>query len=276
MHPAFARVDHRPWPPPAGRWVWRQSWRDLLFAHWPVHATTLRRLVPASLEVQEFEGTSWVGVVPFRMAGVMRRPFPDLPWVSAFPELNLRLYVERDGRPGVWFLSLDAANSLAVWAARRWFFLPYFHARMGVTEQAGKIRFHSERIGSGVDLEGKFPIRFAAEYGPTSEPYEAQAGTLEHWLTERYCLYAQSPDGSLYRADVHHAPWPLQKAEALIPINDLPSPHGLPLDLFEVAPSLLHFARRLDVVVWPLERVAEPCRVKERAPVHLQPALRPA
>ncbi len=97
MHPALRRLDHRPWPVPTRRWTWRQSWYDLLFAHWPVPAADLRPLVPDGLRIQEFDGTSWVGVVPFRMVGVMRRPLPDLPWVSAFLELNVRLYVELDG-----------------------------------------------------------------------------------------------------------------------------------------------------------------------------------
>lgn len=276
MHPAFARTDHRPWPCPARWWAWRQSWRDLLFAHWPIPAATVRRLVPDGLAVDEFDGTSWIGVVPFRMAGVMRRPLPDLPWISAFPELNLRLYVERDGNPGVWFLSLDAGNPLAVWAARRWFYLPYFYAQMGVTGQAEQIRYHSQRNGPGLDPGGKEPIRFVAEYRPTSEPYAAKPGTLEHWLTERYCLYAQAPDGTLWRGEIHHQPWPLQRAEALIPINDLFAPHGLSCETLDGPPALLHFARRLDVVVWPLERVTEACRADDRVPAGVQPAFRPA
>ncbi len=108
---------HRPWPIPKRRWIWRQSWCDLLFAHWPIEASQIRRLVPEPLQIDEFDGTSWIGIVPFRMEGVMRRPFPDMPWISAFPELNLRLYVHHQGKPGVWFLSLDATNPLAVWAA---------------------------------------------------------------------------------------------------------------------------------------------------------------
>ncbi|MCH9647175.1 MAG: DUF2071 domain-containing protein [Deltaproteobacteria bacterium] len=243
MHPSLKALDHRPWPLPSAPWTWRQSWRDLLFAHWPVARDVLLPLVPEELEVQEFEGSSWVGVVPFRMSGVMRRPFPDFPGISAFPELNLRLYVEKDGRPGVWFLSLDAANSLAVWAARKFFHLPYSHAAMGLEEDsAGTISYRSRRQSGNQ--------RFEAEYSATSEPYLAQPDSLEHWLTERYCLYARSPDGRLFRGEIHHPPWPLQKAEAEISHNDLweghfPAPTG--------PPALLHFARRIDVVVWNLE-----------------------
>lgn len=276
MHPAFTRTDHRPWPIPDRPWAWRQSWLSLLFAHWPVPAAMLRRLVPPPLTVQEFDGTSWIGVVPFRMEGVARRPLPGLPWISAFPEINLRLYVEHDGRPGVWFLSLDAANPVAVWAARRWFFLPYFHAKMGCVEVGAAVRFHSERIGQTVDSEGKLPVRFVAEYVPVSEPYEAEPGTLEHWLTERYCLYAQSADGCLYRAEVHHHPWPLQRADAQIRINDLATPYQLPIEIFDSHPPLLHFAKRLDVVVWPLERVTERCRAWKPATVAARPAFHPA
>lgn len=247
MHPTLDRVDHRPWPLPGGRWTWRQSWCDLLFAHWPVAADVLRPLVPPELSVQEFDGMSWVGIVPFRMQGVMRRPFPDLPGLSAFPELNVRLYVERDGKPGVWFLSLDAANAVAVWAARRFFHLPYFHARMNVDPLEAGFEFRSSRLRSPRG------VRFAARYHPTSDPYESRPGTLEHWLTERYCLYASSPAGRLYRAEVHHHPWPLQHADAEITRNELPASHGLELS---GPPTLVHFSRRINVVAWSPEPVA--------------------
>ena len=224
----------------------RQSWLDLLFAHWPVPAAALRPLVPPSLEIQAHGGTSWVGVVPFRMEGVMARGLPDVPGVSAFAELNLRIYVERDGKPGVWFISLDAANSLAVWAARRLFHLPYFRADMSVRNEAGCIRYDSVRRASGAR------VAFRGEYGPTSEVLEVKPGSLEHFLTERYCLYAQDAGGSLLRAEIHHAPWPLQRASAAIEENTIGDAQGIAL---AGAPSLLHFARRLDVVVWPIERV---------------------
>ncbi len=208
-------------------------------------ASVLQPLVPEPLEVQEFDGTSWVGVVPFRMQGVMRRPLPDLPYFSAFPELNLRLYVEHDGKPGVWFLSLDAANVVAVWAARRFFHLPYFHSRITMDGLPERVDYVCKRLSiKGVDFE--------ARYEPSSAPYESQPGSLEHWLTERYCLYAQSPRGRIFRAEVHHEPWPLQRAEAEISKNELLEPHGLSLD---GPPQLLHFSRHIDVVVWPLVTV---------------------
>lgn len=241
MHSALSQIMHRPWPVPQRRWTWRQSWHDLLFAHWPVSSALLRPLVPEGLEIQEFDGTSWLGVVPFRMSGVMRRPLPDVPWVSAFPELNVRLYVVRDGKPGVWFLSLDATNPLAVWAARRFFFLPYFRARISLRYEEDGIHYSSQRPGA----------EFLGQYRPTSDVYQAAPGTLEHWLTERYCLYARGPDGSLWRNEVHHLPWPLQAARATIERNTMLGAHGIAL---QGAP-LLHFARRIDVVVWDGERL---------------------
>lgn len=245
MHPAFSRIDHRPWPVPARPWSWRQSWRELLFAHWPVPAAVLEPYVPKPLRVQEFDGTAWIAAVPFRMAGVMRRPLPDLPWVSAFPELNVRLYVEHGGKPGVWFLSLDATNPLAVWAARRFFHLPYYRARMSLTRQRDTIRYRSER-------SERPAATFRASYRPTSDVYASVPGSLEHFLTERYCLYAQAPDGSLRINEVHHLPWPLQKAEAEIETNTMLAVHGLAVD---GPPALLHYAHRIDVVVWGAERV---------------------
>ncbi len=224
----------------------RQSWHDLLFAHWPVPARALRALVPPSLAIQEFDGTSWVGVVPFRMSGVMVRPLPDLPGVSAFPELNLRLYVERDGKPGVWFVSLDATNALAVWAARRFFDLPYFRADMTTrpVDDGERIHYVCRRRDAGVRFEGT--------YGPTSDVHRAQPGTIEHFLTERYCLYAQTRDGGIRRTNIHHRPWPLQAATAQIDENTVGDAQGIALP---GAPALLHFSRQLDVVVWSPERV---------------------
>jgi uncharacterized protein YqjF (DUF2071 family) len=229
---------------PSGLWRWRQSWHDLLFAHWRVPADRLKFFVPPGVTIQEFDGTSWVGLVPFRMEGVMMRPLPDLPGVSAFSELNLRLYVEVDGRPGVWFVSLDAANQLAVWAARLLFQLPYFYATMTVRQQHDHIHYRSLRRSSA-------RVAFSGTYWPTSAVFESTPGTIEHFLTERYCLYTLGRDGSLLRANIHHQPWPLQLAQAHIDENTIGSGQGIEL---EGPPALLHFSKSLDVVVWPLEQ----------------------
>ena len=242
MHSSLAHFDHRPWPLPSRPWTWRQSWCDLLFAHWPIAADQLRPLVPEGLKIQEFDGTAWVAVVPFRMSGVMLRPFPDLPWISAFPELNVRTYVECEGKAGVWFLSLDATQPLAVWAAQNLFHLPYYRAAMSLTHQEQRIEYRSSRGD----------LRFDGWYRPTSEVYAASPGSLEHWLTERYCLFARDKRKRLWRNDVHHAPWPLQRAEAGFRVNTMLQGHGLSVG---GPPATLHFARRIDVVVWSSERV---------------------
>lgn len=243
-HPAFARLDHRPWALPAGEWSWRQSWCDLAFAHWPVPLSVVRPHVPAALDVQRFDGSAWIGIVPFRMEGVMRRSFPDVPGLSAFPELNVRTYVEHRGKPGVWFLSLDATNALAVWAARRWFHLPYHRARIAVTRRASTLDYRLQREGS--------PVAFDAAYSAVGEPCEAPPGTIEHFLTERYCLYAQPSDRRIARLEVHHAPWPLRRAELELRRSTMMAPWGIALD---GAPALVHFAERVDVVLWAAELV---------------------
>ena len=250
-HPSFAHTDHRPWPLPRGRWSWRQSWRELLFAHWPVPAEVIRPHVPPGLAVQEFDGTSWIAVVPFRMAGVMRRPLPDLPWVSAFPELNVRVYVEAGGKPGVFFFSLDATNPLVVAVGRALFHVPYFWANMSMRREGEWIIYESVRRITNYELRIT-NAEFRGRYRPISEVYAAAPGTLEHFLTERYCLYAVAPDGSLSRTEVHHAPWPLQRAQAEIEANTMTAAGGVAVG---GPPALLHFSKRIDVVVWGSEAV---------------------
>ena len=248
MHPALTRLDHRPWPLPRGRWRWRQSWRDLLFAHWPVPAADLRRFVPEELSIQEYDGTSWVGVVPFRMTGVMIRPLPDLPWVSAFPELNVRLYVERDGKPGVWFLSLDATN--VRWRCGR----PGGSSTCRTGGHVVEFERHPSEFQYRSRLIGTGPTgRFEASYRPTSERFIPQPGSLESFLVERYCLYARSPDGRMYRGEVHHAPWPLHRAEAEVDAAELLGTHGLSVG----GTPILHYSPGVDVVLWPLVRLPD-------------------
>ncbi len=241
------QTAHRPWAPPAGPWIMAQTWSDLLFAHWPVPVSCLEPLLPKGLALDTFEGQAWVAVVPFAMSGVRARFLPAFPGLSAFPELNVRTYVSAQGKPGVFFFSLDAANPVAVAVARRWFHLPYFNAKMGIQRQGGWVEYSSSRTHKHAA-----PAAFGARYRPVSEPFKAAPGTLEHWLTERYCLYAASPEGRLFRAEIHHDPWPLQHAEAEVAANTMARAAGI--DLPVTSPHLL-FARRLDVIVWAPERI---------------------
>lgn len=222
-----------------------QVWHDLLFAHWRVDARALRELVPPTLELDTFDGEAWVGVVPFRMTGVRVRGLPPVPGTSAFAELNLRTYVRHRGKSGVYFFALDAESALAVRAARFLFHLPYYDARMQCRRVGDDVEYDSVRTHPGAS-----PARFAARYGPSGDVHTSIRGTLEHWLTERYCLFAVDARSRVHRADIHHRPWPLQPAHARIEIDTLPAAHGITIP--NEAPRL-HFARRLDVFVWAPE-----------------------
>jgi uncharacterized protein len=223
-----------------------QSWHDLLFAHWPVDAALLRPLIPQQLQIDIFEGTAWLAVVPFRMTGVRLRGTPAMPWLSAFPELNVRTYVTFGEKPGVWFFSLDARNALAVATARAWFHLPYFRARMSCAERAGWIHYQCRRTHRGApagSLKGR--------YRPVGGAFSAQSGTLEHFLTERYCLYTTDARGRVIRGEIHHPPWPLQVAEAEFTGNTMAEASRIVLPARK---ALLHFAKKQEVVVWRPER----------------------
>jgi len=209
----------------------------------------MRPLVPAGLEVDLWDGSAWVGVVPFRMSGVTPRGVPALPWISSFPELNVRTYVTAEGKPGVYFFSLDAANPLAVTLARAWYHLPYFRARMQCADRAGTVSYESRRIGADAEFRGR--------YRPAGGVFPAPSGSIEYFLTERYCLYSIRR-GRLCRAEIHHPPWPLQVAEAEVERDTVAAAAGLRLPH---SPPLLHFARRLDVVAWPLAPVASRARL---------------
>ena len=224
-----------------------QTWHDLLFAHWPIAETELRPLVPRELEIDMQDGQAWIGVVPFRMSGVRLRALPGIPGATAFPELNVRTYVKRGGRAGVWFFSLDATPRIAVAAARAWFHLPYFQARMRCDARGDAIEYASERTHRGAPAAS-----WRGRYEPTGPVSRAPAGSLEHWLTERYCLFARAPDGRVWRGDIHHRPWPLQPARAVIERDTMTAALGLRVP--PAAPHLL-FARRLDVRIWRPQRV---------------------
>ena len=240
-------VDHRPWALPASPWLMRQTWHDLLFAHWPVRPESLRAVVPPELELNLWEGSAWLGVVPFHMSGIRLHGFWAIPGLSAFPELNVRTYVKAGGRSGVYFFSLDAANAIAVACAQRFFLLPYYRAKMQVFPQGNGLEYHSTRIHRGA-----MPVSLEARYKPMGEVFQAQPGGLEHWLTERYCLFTLDRRRKICQCEIHPSPWPLQPAEAEFMVNQMTEAIGIALE----GEPLLHFVRRLDVLIWPLRSIS--------------------
>jgi uncharacterized protein YqjF (DUF2071 family) len=233
-------LEHRPWPLPQRAWTMGQTWEDLLFAHWRVPLEAVRAHVPPELEVELHDGTAWLGITPFRVTALRLRGLPPLPGVSGFLETNVRTYVRSaDEKPGIWFFSLDA-SSRVVEAARRMYKLPYFHARISATRRGEWIDYECARI----EERGRV---LSARYRPDGAVFHAEPGSLEWFLTERYCLYT-ADGGALRRADIHHELWSLQPAEAEVGLTSIS-----PIEV-EGAP-LCHFARRQDVVIWPLEPV---------------------
>ena len=247
MNKILSTTEHRPWPLPKSPWVMTQRWNDLLFAHWPLPAAEITRLIPEGLVVDTFDGSAWVGVVPFWMDKVRFRGIPAIPGASRFPELNLRTYVRErhTNTPGVYFFSLDAANPFAVSAARMFFHLPYYWAHMKVESPSEReVLYSSERLLT------RRPASLRVRYRSLGQP--CLKGGLEAFLTERYALFNYRRGGGLGRVNIHHLPWPLELAEADFEINDLPAAHGIRLPATK---PLLQYSRELVVYIWALERI---------------------
>lgn len=237
-----ARLAVRERPP--GSPVMSQSWGKLLFLHWPIDPAVLRPLIPDGLAMDTWEGRAWVALTPFTMWGVRPRFLPALPWISRFHELNVRTYVHREGIPGVWFFSLDAGRLLPVLGARALFHLPYHHASMSLVEHDGTIDYRSRRRSV------RRPAELQAVWTPGDGLPQAQPGSLEFFLVERYCLYSAQA-GRLFRCRIAHVPWPLRRASlrslrsTMMEAAGFANPEGAPL---------LHAGGPVDVEVWPLER----------------------
>jgi len=238
--------------PTGERVVMRQTWADLLFLHWPVPPETLAPLLPPGLTLDTFEdGRAYVGLVPFTMTGVRPLWSPPVRGLSDFHETNVRTYVHYEGRdPGVWFFSLDAANAIAVRIARTLWKLPYHFARMKIVHDGARLCHETERL-----WPGPLPAACRVEYTPAGTPAPAEPGTLEHFLAERYVLYARSRNGRLLRGQVHHAPYPLQTATLHALDETLVAAAGITLPCPNEPPPLVHYARAVSVEVFGLREV---------------------
>jgi uncharacterized protein YqjF (DUF2071 family) len=243
---------HKPRPLPSGRWLLRQRWNDMLFANWPVPAAALAPLIPEGLQVDTFQGSAWLGIMPFWMEQIKLRGLPPIPGARTFPHLSLRTYVRdpQTGTLGLTFLSLEASNLLAAALGRAFYRLPYHWAEMHMEQRSEReFAFYSRRRFAAR------PVIFKARYrglGPSQRLAESRVGTLEYFLMERYCLFSRNHDGQAIQASLHHVAWPLEEAEAEIEQNDLAAVLGVTLPDQE---PVLHYTRRLAVYVWPSELV---------------------
>jgi uncharacterized protein YqjF (DUF2071 family) len=244
MATQMANAPVNPQPRPRGPFVMHQNWRRLLFLHWARDAVEVQATLPAGLTVDTWKGRAWVGVIPFKMEGVRPRFCPPLPWLSYFPELNVRTYVRDErGRAGIWFYSLDCAQPFAVWAARMIFGLPYFHAVM--QERRGiRIAYRCRRSGAGETAR--------YEYKRGGDPHPAAQGTLEQFLIERYRLFAMRR-GRLVTGEVWHEPYRLQRAE-VVQWSDLPLRQA-GFDTRGTAPDHVIFSPGVDTQIFGIESV---------------------
>lgn len=236
------RTEHRPWPIPSRPWRMKQVWHNLLFAHWPIEVNQIKPFIPPPLEIDTYNGQAWIGVVPFYMSGIRLRNMPPISLTSSVSEINVRTYVTINNKPGVLFLSLDAANLIAVKVARLFYHLPYYYAEISIKKEKNVVHYNSNRLKSDKTFE------FIGKYMPTSPKFNAMKGTLEYWLTERYCLYT-SHRNRLYRCDILHEPWDLQHAEGEIFTNTMIDIDGL--DISNINP-LMHYSEHIEVLTWGL------------------------
>jgi uncharacterized protein YqjF (DUF2071 family) len=243
--------------PPDSQWLFSQNWNDGLFAHFAIDPPTLRRLVPEALTLDLYDGVAWLTITASCTSHLRPSGVPPLPGISFFPQISTRTYVTMQGKPGLYYFSVDAANLSAVWFARIFFRMQYWHSAIqvsGATIQARKpeepsIRFRCSRLHGPAALSGA--AKFDAVYSPTGEPTRARRGSLDEFLTERYCLYSRN-GRKIYRTELHHQPWPLQRATVEIRINSIAEPLGLTL---ASEPVLSHFSRSLKILTWAPENV---------------------
>jgi uncharacterized protein YqjF (DUF2071 family) len=252
-------VEHRPWLPPDTHWLFSQSSNDALFVHFPIDPPILRRLVPEALTLDLYDGVAWLTISPVCTSYLRPSGVPPLPGLSFFPQVNLRTYVTMHGKPGIFNFSVDAANLSAVWFARIFFRVQYWHSKIqvsGATLRARNraettVHFRCSRLHGPAALSG--PVKFDVAYSPVEKIERIRPGSLDEFLMERYCVYSWNRR-KFYRIEVHHQPWPLQQASAEIHANSIAEPLGLTLP---VNPALCHFSRSLKMLVWAPESI--PC-----------------
>jgi uncharacterized protein len=230
---------------PEGQPLMHQNWGKLLFMHWRIDEKLLGPLIPNALEIDTFDGSAWIAIAPFTMWDIRAFPpyLPAVPGLSAMHELNVRTYVHFDRIPGVWFFSLDCDSAAAVLGARTFFHLPYYNAEIELNQEGKTIEY-------GLSRREDPPAEFDASWKIGESLHYAHPGSLEFFLTERYCLYSEDGEGGIHRSRIYHQPWPLQNASLVSFDSTMIESHGLPTPNDD---PLLHYAEEISVEIWPLQ-----------------------
>ncbi len=238
------KSNHRPWPIPNKPWRFKQTWHDLLFAHWPVDANYLRPFVPEYLTIETFHDKAWIGVVSFQTSHARARLLPYVPFFKHYNEINIRTYVRYGNTPGVFFFSMNISSPIAATFFHKIFRLPYYYSKIHCNQENDCIQFQCSKTTRN-------PIEMDLVYEPTTEAFQASNGTLEHWLTERYCFYTTF-NKTLFRAEILHEPWQLQQASAEIRKCEVAQFSN---DDFLQQQPIFHYAKKQEVLSWGLENV---------------------
>ena len=239
-------------PPTHIPWIMHQTWQHLLFMHWAVDSSVLSSLIPKGMTLDLFDGCAWLTLVPFWMADIRLRNVPSVfGWgTRKFPEVNLRTYVRVNNRPGLFFLSIDAGSRIDALVASKLFHLPYTYSRMTFEEDEQLCRLTSNRSREQNGLSAMFD----ASYQPVGKPFIPHPDSLDYFLVERYALFSQDLQGTIYRGDVKHDQWILQEAEAVVRKNTILTATGL--DLPHLDRPKLHYSVGQSAKAWPVVPVS--------------------
>ncbi len=237
------RQDHLPFPMPKRSHSLIQEWRNLSFLHWEVEPEKLKQYIPEDVEIDYFNGKSYVGVIPFLMKNVRPRYLPSVPGISTFPEFNIRTYVKKNGKAGVLFLTLDAQSRVTCTYAPRAYGLPYNYAKCKLKIKEDFFEWESRRTKEGFELKGTCVA--------ISEEMQAEPNTIENFLFERYSLYVKHKNTSKMAYTLHD-PWKFKEGKATLSVNTLTESYNLGIKN-PLIPDLVHMSNGVYVHTWSIE-----------------------
>lgn len=235
-------ISHRPWTLPNGQWNYYQEWNNVLFLHWKVPEDELLQLIPSGVMIDKFNGETWVSLVAFTMEKIRPRMLPSVSTISDFHEVNVRTYLIRDNKPGVYFLTIEAEKLVSTFVAKYLSGLPYEKTLINRQQQDITQKYFSKNERKGFTLDASFTV--GQKVMVKSE--------IDRWLTERYCLYLNK-NNQVYRYEIHHKPWELYQVE----ISNLITNYKIGEIFLNRKPDLTHYSDGVKVVAWKRENIPE-------------------